>query len=166
MNRTSHEGFDIREEVKVIPAWAIVLAVGFFVGVQALLHLVIFPRDLHAPPLVLRAVFGLIPACVLAFFTLLVGYVNRDTKRRGMNRTLWTILVIFVPNAIGFIIYFLMRQPVQATCPQCAATVNPAFNYCPRCKFNLHPACPQCHRTIEAGDTFCPYCASELKAPA
>jgi quinol-cytochrome oxidoreductase complex cytochrome b subunit len=166
MNRTSEDTFDIREEVKVIPGWAIVLSIVLFAGIQVLFHGTMFPRDPHAPPLAVRVLLGVLAGCALVFFTLLVGYVNRDAKRRGMNRTLWTILVIFVPDLIGFIIYFLLRQPVWATCPQCVATVNPAFNYCPRCKFNLHPACPQCHRAIQAGDAFCPYCASELKAPA
>jgi RNA polymerase subunit RPABC4/transcription elongation factor Spt4 len=55
---------------------------------------------------------------------------------------------------------------VLATCPQCSAMVNPAFNYCPRCKYNLHCACPQCHRPTQMGDSFCPYCASELKGLA
>lgn len=163
MNRTSEEKFDIREEIKLIPSWAVVLAILIFAALQVLLHMVLFPRDPHAPPLALRIFFGFLPGCVLAFLVLLVGYVNQDTKVRGMNRTLWTLLVIFVPNAIGFIIYFLMRQPARATCPQCNAMVSPVFNYCPRCKFNLHPACPQCHRAIQVGDMFCPYCASELK---
>jgi RNA polymerase subunit RPABC4/transcription elongation factor Spt4 len=82
-----------------------------------------------------------------------------------MNYALWTVLVIFIPNAIGYIIYFVVRQPVRGACPQCGATVNPAFNFCPKCKFILHPACPECHRAIELGATFCPYCAADLKVP-
>jgi RNA polymerase subunit RPABC4/transcription elongation factor Spt4 len=163
MNRTSEEKFDIREEIKVIPTWVIVLSLGFFAAIQVLLHVVMFPRDPHAPPFAVRVLLGFLAGCALVFFTLLVGYVNRDAKRRGMNRTLWTILVILVPNAIGFILFFLMRHPLMATCPHCGATVSPAFNYCPRCKFNLHPACPHCHRAIEAGAAFCPYCSAELK---
>jgi RNA polymerase subunit RPABC4/transcription elongation factor Spt4 len=101
---------------------------------------------------------------VLAFLILLVGYVNRDAKRRGMNYKLWTILVLFIPNAIGYIIYFMVRKPIMGACPQCGAMVNPAFTFCPKCKFILHPACPQCHRTIEVGTTYCPYCSAELKS--
>jgi RNA polymerase subunit RPABC4/transcription elongation factor Spt4 len=93
---------------------------------------------------------------------LLVGYVNRDARRRGMNVALWTVLVIFVPNAIGFIIYFLMRQPLRIACPKCGVVADPAFNFCPKCKFNLHPTCPECHRGVQAGDLYCPFCAREL----
>jgi len=88
--------------------------------------------------------------------------VNRDARRRGMNVALWTVLVIFVPYAVGFIIYFLMRQPLRIACPKCGATADPAFNFCPKCKFNLHPACPQCHHPVQVGDIYCPYCAKAL----
>ncbi len=48
-----------------------------------------------------------------------------------MNYVLWTFLVILVPNAIGFIIYFVVRQPIMGTCPQCGATVNPGVQLLP-----------------------------------
>lgn len=150
MNRTAEEKFDIREEFKLVPTWVTMLAGLVFLGMQAFLFLKVFPHDPHALPLDVKIPLALTAGCVLAFFVLLVGYVNRDAKRRGMNYVLWTVLVIIIPNAIGYIIYFVVRQPIRGTCPQCGATVNPGFNYCPKCKFNLHPACPQCHRTIEA----------------
>jgi RNA polymerase subunit RPABC4/transcription elongation factor Spt4 len=164
MNRTSEGKFDIREEIRLIPKVMVVVAALFFVGMQALLLLFLFPHARHAPPpLAVQVPIALLAGSVGGFFLLLVGYVNRDAKRRGMNYVLWTVLVIFIPNAIGYIIYFVVRQPIWGACPQCGATVNPAFNYCPKCKFLLHPACPRCHRTIEGGATFCPYCAADLK---
>jgi hypothetical protein len=153
----------ISEEIRLIPWWAILLAVVFFVGIQFLLHLVIFPREPRPTPEPLRYVAGFLAGTALAFFTLLVGYVNRDARRRGMSVALWTLIVIFVPNAIGFIIYFLLRWPLLINCPQCGATLNPSFNYCPKCKFNLHPTCPECKHAVQIGDAFCPYCARGLK---
>lgn len=153
----------ITEEVRVIPWWAIGLAIVFFAGLQVLMHLVIFPREPHPSPYGLRIFVGLMGGVVLAFFVLLVGYVNRDAKRRGMNTALWTLLVIFIPNAIGFIIYFLLRQPLMVKCPQCGAMATPSFNYCPKCKYNLRPTCPQCQHAVCAGDTYCPYCARALE---
>jgi predicted amidophosphoribosyltransferase len=102
------------------------------------------------------------PGAIVAFLALLVGYVNRDAKRRGMNVALWTLLVIFVPNAIGFILYFLLRHPLMVTCPQCGTSLNASFNYCSRCRYNLRPTCPECKRPITPGDKFCAYCAREL----
>jgi RNA polymerase subunit RPABC4/transcription elongation factor Spt4 len=163
MNHTSEGKFDIREEIRLIPKVMIVVAVLIFLGMEALLVIVAFRHDPHAPPVAVQVLIATLAGSVLGFFTLLVGYVNRDAKRRGMNSKLWTALVLFIPNAIGYIIYFVVRQPITGACPQCGTTVNPAFNYCPKCKFNLHPACPQCHRGIEVGAAFCPYCSAELK---
>jgi len=150
------------EEVKVIPWWAISLAAILFAGVQLLFLAVVFRHDPHAPPLAGRIFIGFLAGLVLAVFVLLVGYVNRDAKRRGMNVTLWTLIVIFVPDGIGFVIYFLMRQPLRVTCPNCGTVVDSAFNFCPKCKFNLHPICPECHHAVRAGDLYCPFCGRAL----
>ena len=141
----------------------VVVAVLVFLGMEALLILVAFRHDPHAPPVAVQVLIATLAGTALGIVMLLVGYVNRDAKRRGMNYILWTVLVLIIPNALGFIFYFLVRHPVMGACPQCGATVNRAFNYCPKCKFILHPACPQCHRTIEVGAAFCPYCSAELK---
>jgi len=162
MERMGKERINIAEEIKLIPWWAISLAVVAFGGLQALFFRVTFPREPHPPPLVFQMLFGVLGGTILAFVVLMIGYVNRDARRRGMNVALWTILVIFVPNAIGFIIYFLSRHPLMVACPQCATVVNPNFNYCPKCKFNLLPSCPQCHHAVRPGDAYCPYCAQEL----
>jgi|SRR5208282_966080 len=166
MNHTSVGKFDIREEIRLIPKAMVGVAVLVFVGMQALLICVAFRHDPHAPPMAVQELIATLAGSVLAMVMLLVGYVNRDAKRRGMNYVLWTVLVLLIPNGIGYVIYFVVRQPIWSACPQCGATVNPSFNFCPKCKFNLHPACPQCHRTIEAGATFCPYCSADLKGQA
>jgi hypothetical protein len=156
----------IGEEVRLVPWWAIGLAIVLFAGVQVLMHVVLFPREPHPPPFGLQLFAGFMAGSVVAFLVLLVGYVTRDAKRRGMNVALWTLLVIFVPNAIGFIIYFLLRQPLMTKCPQCGATANPSFNYCSKCKYNLRPSCPQCKREVRPDDKYCPYCAQELTGAA
>ena len=163
MNQTTTGRFDIRAEIRLIPKAMWVVAVLVFLGIEAFFVPAVFRHDPHAPPAALLAFLGALPGTILGFFMLLVGYVNRDAKRRGMNYGLWTVLVLLIPNAIGYIIYFVVRQPILSACPQCGTTVNREFNFCPKCKFNFHPACPQCHRGIEAGATFCPYCSAELK---
>ena len=163
MNRSTSEKFDIFAEFSIIPKFMIAVAILVAVGLMAFLFLVMFPNDKNGPPFSIQVPVATAVGFVMGFFTLLIGYVNRDAKRRGMNYALWTVLVIFIPNAIGYILYFMMRQPLRGTCPACQATVNPAFNYCPNCKYVLHPACPSCHRSIEAGATFCPYCSADLR---
>jgi len=156
----------LSEEARIIPAWAFVLAFVVFAGIQAVFHAWAWPREHHPPPAVLRALLPIFAGTVSAFFVLLIGYVNRDAGRRGMNRLGWTLGVIFIPNAIGFILYFLLRKPLVLDCPQCGAQVNRAYNFCPRCNHALHPACPSCKRAVGAADAFCPYCGATLTARA
>jgi MFS family permease len=163
MNNTSEGKFDIREEIRLIPKAMVAVAALGLLGMEALLICVAFRHDPHAPPMALQVLIATLAGIVLGVIMLLIGYVNRDAKRRGMNYGLWTILVIFIPYAMGYVIYFLVRHPIPGKCPQCGATTNPAFNFCPKCKFNLHPACPQCHRGIEVGALFCPYCSADLR---
>jgi hypothetical protein len=117
------------------------------------------------------ALAGIITAVSLVMATLifLVAYVNRDANRRGMNSGVWTLLVVILLPAwtfIGFLIYFLMREPLPYPCPQCSTTVGARYNFCPNCKCNLHPSCPQCKREVGETDKFCPYCAFELAGAA
>jgi len=71
-------------------------------------------------------------------------------------------LLIIIPNAIGFILYFLLRKPMRAECPKCAMVVDPNVNYCPRCGYSFHPTCPQCKAAVRASDTFCANCGTQL----
>jgi len=99
---------------------------------------------------------------VLAIWLVMIFYVNADAGRRQMNRLLWTLLVIFIPNAIGFIIYFILRQPIARACPACRASVRTDFAYCPSCGEALAPTCPGCRRAVEREWQACAYCGSKL----
>lgn len=117
------------------------------------------------------AVAGLVAvvSLVMAPWILMVGYVNRDAKRRGMNSALWTLLcIVLMPAylAVGFIIYFLVREPLPYACPKCGSMVGPRFNFCPSCRCDLRPSCPNCKREIVENDKFCAYCGHDLAAPA
>lgn len=154
----------LSNELRVIPWWAVALALAILAAGVILLPLFGFR---HAPPppppVAVRYLMGSVLGIVMGFALLMVGYVNRDAKRRGMNVALWTLLC-FLPNAIGFILYFLLRHPLQINCPQCGASLSQNFNFCPQCKYSLHPACPKCQHTIHHGDKYCPNCAFELPA--
>ena len=149
------------DEIKIIPKWAIAVAVVAFACMQVVFNFWI-PTQKNPPPPVALVFLGLLTGAVIACYVLLIGYVNRDAGRRGMSRTLWTLLVIFIPNALGFILYFLLRQPAMQPCPQCHTQVQASFNYCPTCHTKLHPHCAQCQRPVRLNDTFCPYCGFKL----
>jgi RNA polymerase subunit RPABC4/transcription elongation factor Spt4/putative flippase GtrA len=102
----------------------------------------------------------------LVCWVLLIGYVNADAKRRGMRYVMWTLLAIFIPNAIGIIVYFILRDPLPRMCPQCSQLVKAGFAYCPHCGYNLAPACPSCKRAVEPSWKICPTCGTSLAGVA
>lgn len=177
--RRKRERSTFRQELRIIPKWLVWLCVALWIlaviiGVTVNLHIAerggaIFPgdgsiRDVGESTAGLAAAITGI-AIALSAVLLMLGYVYRDAKRRGMNAGLWTLLVLILSPAyllIGLIIYLLVREPLPYPCPQCSATVNARYNFCPNCKYNLHPACPQCQREVSDTDKFCPYCATQL----
>jgi hypothetical protein len=178
--RKKKENLRFWNEFRIIPRGLIVLVIVLFLAAQGIAFLVnmsaphyggeIFPPELkNDPALASLALAGIVTGASLCMATILffVAYVNRDAKRRGMNPALWTILVIILLPAwgfIGFVIYFLMREPMPYPCPQCGTSVGARFNFCPNCKCNLHPSCPQCKHEVEETDKFCTYCGNDLKA--
>ena len=157
----------LTRELKIVPTWAWVLAGLVFVAAQIFFD-VAMAHHADAPPAWSRPLLGLAVGIAGVCYLLLIGYVNRDSKRRGMSPLLWTIVVIIIPNALGFILYFVLRQPLRCSCPQCGNAVQTEFNFCPCCNYKLTPSCPQCQHPVRVGDVYCPYCgtAQHSQAPA
>ncbi|HXY52330.1 MAG TPA: zinc ribbon domain-containing protein [Terriglobales bacterium] len=149
-------------EVQIVPAWAWVLAGVAFVAAQFFFN-IFLARQLKAPPAWARPLLGLLAGLFGGCYFLLLGYVNRDAKRRGMSPILWTCVAVLIPNALGFLLYFVLRQPLRRACPQCGSAVQTEFNFCPRCNYKLSPSCPQCQRIVGVGDVYCPFCGTSLR---
>jgi RNA polymerase subunit RPABC4/transcription elongation factor Spt4 len=180
--RMAKERLRFSDEIRLVPTWLVALMIALFVIAEIVVvsmtinHIGPFgeagapgadygtPWDVVIPGLI---VFAVAIATAILFF--LTAYVYRDARRRGMNAPLWTFLVIVLFPAYlftGFVIYFLVREPLPFHCPQCGAMVSARFNYCPSCKYNLHPACPHCAREVRDTDRFCPYCGNDLASPS
>jgi hypothetical protein len=144
--------------IRIVPAWAWTLAAVVFASAQVFFSFAM--RDAPAWALVLM---GLLAGTILGCYFLLVGYVSRDAGRRGMSSLLWTVVAIVIPNGLGIILYFILRQPLRRACPQCGNAVQPEFNFCPRCNCKLSPNCPQCQRVVGVNDVYCPYCGTSLR---
>jgi RNA polymerase subunit RPABC4/transcription elongation factor Spt4 len=112
------------------------------------------------------ALISLVGGFFLAVIVLMVGYVNADSRRRGMNPLLWTLLVIFIPKALGFIAYFLLRKPLLMACPNCGTAVGSDFRFCTKCGYGIAPACAYCGRAVDRDYRCCPYCGKAIGAPA
>lgn len=152
-----------RNEWRVVPGWSKLL--GLLLGAALAVFLFWnFGREPSPPALPFQIFLALFATVILSVLVMLIGYVNRDAGRRGMSRTLWTLVVIFVPNALGFILYFLLRQPLLGACPECGASVKPEFTFCPRCAARLLPTCPACNQAVSLADQFCTHCGAPVRA--
>ena len=152
-------------EIKIVPWWAWTLGLVGFVCAQWFFNIAV-ARHPHAPPAWVRPVFGLLAGSGAVVLLAFIGYINRDAKRRGMSPVLWTFVAILVPNLLGILLYFVLRQPLLIVCPQCGSAVQEGFNFCPRCSHKLSPSCPQCQRIVGVGDLYCPYCGTSLCSQA
>src|ERR1700682_5193328 len=122
--RRKKEKLRFWNEFKLVPRWLIWTVVVLFLiaqiigqivlHVQLANHEQVFGPELdNDPGAAGGALVGIITAVslVCASVILMVGYVNQDAKRREMNSTLWTFLVlVLMPGylILGFIIYLLM----------------------------------------------------------
>jgi RNA polymerase subunit RPABC4/transcription elongation factor Spt4 len=150
----------VLERQKVIPFGAWIAASGIFLlGFLLLNVLAMTVGDLPWP---VRFIGPVLFPLAMAGYTLLVGYVYGDARRRGMRHVMWTLLAIFIPNGIGVIIYFILREPLLVFCSRCGAGVLPSHSFCPRCGAGVQPACRSCHRAVQAGWTHCAWCGNQL----
>jgi hypothetical protein len=176
--RRQKEHLRFTEEIKLIPGGLVVAMILLLVLGEAVALLLCrnnFPE--MWPPvqeygdktgLGIVAAIGFGMWIVLAGMAFLCAYVYRDAKRRGMNAALWLFLVIVMMPAylgMGIVLYFTAREPLPYHCPNCGSMVSARFNYCPGCKYALHPTCSQCQQEVGEMDKYCPHCGNDV-APA
>ena len=155
------------KELRVIPKAAWIVA--GLVNLCCTLPLFIFnaPTD----PVVAKWPLWGKALCVCAMFLFvvawvaLIGYIYGDAKRRQMRYVMWTLLAIFVPNAIGMILYFILRDPLPRPCPGCGHIEKAKFPFCPRCATLLQPTCPKCDKPVEPTWANCAHCGQQLPDP-
>jgi cytochrome bd-type quinol oxidase subunit 2 len=157
----------LRSELQWIPRSARILA-GFVYLVLLAVFITITwqtTRDSSgASAAWVMALLAVLAPMVAFLYVLLIGYIHDDARRRGMRQVLWTLLAIFVPNGVGILIYFLMRQKPQVPCHGCGIKLQPGFAFCPNCGASMGPVCPQCHRLTEPGWSNCANCGAALRA--
>jgi hypothetical protein len=150
-----------REELRLIPpiAWAIAALLYLALGGGLYYFGVANDRTL---PLAAKVAIVVLAGLPLAVMVLLVGYISRDAKRRGMRHVLWTVLAAIIPNGIGIILYFLVREPLMRPCPKCGTLARAGYAFCTKCAEPLAPACPQCRRATEPRWAHCAFCGAKL----
>jgi hypothetical protein len=85
-------------------------------------------------------VAGLFVGCLFAALILALGYVYGDARRRNMPAVLWTLVALFVPNLLGFLLYFVLRKPIASPCPQCGQPFPMDQRFCSWCGYQ-QPLC-------------------------
>lgn len=154
-----------RDELRVIPRTAVYLAWGAYLVLATLLFIgmVLSPDpEFRNWPILGKAAFVYGLCLLLPALLMLVGYVYADAKRRKMRYVMWTFLALLIPDGIGVILYFLLRDPLPLPCPSCHAEVPAKFTFCPHCGAALKPTCPQCGKAVEPGWANCPNCGVKL----
>jgi hypothetical protein len=78
---------------------------------------------------------GLLAGVVIAIWILGLGYVNADARRRGMPPILWTLIAAFIPNLLGFLLYFALRRPIALPCSHCGQAMTSEQRFCSWCGY-------------------------------
>jgi predicted RNA-binding Zn-ribbon protein involved in translation (DUF1610 family) len=153
------------EELKVIPRGAWIAAVVICLGSLFLISVFLGVVRSHGGGGFPMPFFIFVPIFIAFFFyLLLIGYIAGDSRRRGMRPVLWVLLAFFIPNMIGIILYFILRNPLLRACPQCGTKSAATFAFCPSCGAALSDACPSCRSAVEPGWSHCPKCGTALRA--
>jgi hypothetical protein len=176
-------------ELKLIPLWSMILAGLLFIGVQYVFHVTMphhghelaqaaqgaqnaqaqqaalqqqhgphVRHDLLPVPLMMGYAWG----TLWASYALLLGYVSRDARRRGMSVGMWMVVCLMLPGGLGAVVYFLLRQPVLTNCPNCRSRIAANYHFCPQCQFQVAPVCGVCHRSVRITDVYCTQCGHDL----
>ena len=76
---------------------------------------------------------ALVLGIALAIWLLCLGFVFADARRRAMRSVLWVLVAALFPHLLGFLLYFVMRQPIASTCPHCGQTIPLHQRFCSWC---------------------------------
>lgn len=137
----------------------IILIMGTVITVFALN--VQFTRDDEIALLIMSGVFLVILALVIFMGVL----VHKDAKKLHLNQWMWTLIVIYVPNGLGLLIYLIVRsnEKKKLRCINCGVAVDRDFKICPHCGQPFGKTCNSCGKFIQEEWSVCPYCEEKLK---
>ena len=154
-----------QDELKKITGLGWFFAVLLGGAMFCFLMLVAAPHDQKIShwPVFGQVLFSACMGLILFVWALLIGYIAGDARLRGMRVGLWVAIAILVPNTIGIILYFVLRDPILQPCRNCGHAARGNFTFCPQCGTELQPACPNCRRAVDAGWKSCAYCGAALQ---
>jgi hypothetical protein len=151
------------EKIRIIPrpAWVVAGFLIVLVVLPLLLGPMRFDEELRQWPPIAKVGLIVVAPVFIVVYAMLVGFIYADAKRRRMRHVMWAWLAL-VPYFIGVILYFILRDPLPASCPQCGTAVPQAFAFCPGCGNSVHPVCSQCGKSLQPEWKNCPHCGSQV----
>src|SRR3954469_17658935 len=177
--RRQREHLRFSEEIKLVPRGLVWGMLALFIVLEGI-ALTMCAHDIPEPwrvadnapmgmELALVAAAGVVIAIPVFCVVFLAAYVYRDARRRGMNAPRWLFMVlVLLPAylAVGFVVYFVLREPLPYHCPKCGTMVSARFNYCPGCKYELNRTCSSCQGEVGDMDKYCPHCGNDVEPAA
>lgn len=113
--------------------------------------------------IVLPLYLGLVAALFLVLPILIGVYVYRDATSRSMNASLWTLITVLSPAAIGLIVYLIVRSDYSAyQCPNCKAPITDEYTACPQCGTPLKAKCAKCGNALSPSWKNCAHCGEPV----
>ncbi len=129
--------------------------------------LIVFSSDLLESADDQMAFVILLLALLMTYgISIIIGVVvYKDAGKIGMNQWMWVTITVFVPNAIGIIIYLVVRssEKKKMRCHSCGSLVQSDFAKCPHCGIDLKMLCPGCSKPVDSLWNVCPYCSQALQ---
>ena len=117
---------------KTVQLWASVL-----VGCALLIGLVVgFKAADQGAVLRTMSAFGsaaLVLGSALALWLLCLGFVFADARRRAMRAVPWVLVAALFPHLLGFLLYFVLRQPIASPCAHCGQIIPLNQQFCAWC---------------------------------
>jgi len=150
-------------KIRIIPrpAWMVAGLLTVLIVLPLLLGPMRYDDEMRNWPLIGKVgLIAVVPVFVVAY-SMLVGFVYADAKRRRMRHVMWAWLAL-VPYFIGVILYFILRDPLPTICAQCGTDVPQAFAFCPGCGISVHPVCSQCGKPLQREWMNCPHCGNRV----
>ncbi|HTZ60947.1 MAG TPA: PLD nuclease N-terminal domain-containing protein [Acidobacteriaceae bacterium] len=74
-------------------------------------------------------IFGMLAAA----WILCLGFVFADARQRAMRPVLWVLVAALFPHLLGFLLYFVLRQPIASTCAHCGQRIPMQQPFCSWC---------------------------------
>jgi FtsH-binding integral membrane protein len=70
---------------------------------------------------------------LIAAWIVCLGFVFADARQRAMRPVLWFLVAALFPHLLGFLLYFVLRQPIASTCAHCGQRIPLQQPFCSWC---------------------------------